>query len=110
MPIVPDDIMLAKAAVIEWSLRRVLQIHRADPDLSDLMHLDALTLNVERACQAPNPPSAVSPAATASPVPVRPPSLSAPCLRALNPVCGMSESPPRILSRTITISSPVSRP
>ena len=52
MIIVPDDVMLAKAAVIERSLRRVLQIHGADPDLSDLMHLDALTLNVERACQA----------------------------------------------------------
>ena len=52
MPIVPDDVMLAKAAVIERSLRRVRQIHAADPELSDLMHLDALTLNVERACQA----------------------------------------------------------
>ena len=52
MPIVPDDVMFAKAAVIERSLRRVLEIYGADPSLSDLMHLDALTLNVERACQA----------------------------------------------------------
>lgn len=52
MPIVPDDIMFAKAAVIERSLRRVLEIYRADPGLTDLMHLDALTLNVTRACQA----------------------------------------------------------
>lgn len=52
MPIVPDDVMFAKAAVMERSLRRVLEIYRADPSLSDLMHLDALTLNVERACQA----------------------------------------------------------
>jgi len=52
MPIVPDDVMFAKAAVIERSLRRVLEIYRADSSLSDLMHLDALTLNVERACQA----------------------------------------------------------
>jgi uncharacterized protein YutE (UPF0331/DUF86 family) len=52
MPIVPDDVMFAKAAVIERSLRRVLEIYRADPGLTDLMHLDALTLNVERACQA----------------------------------------------------------
>lgn len=52
MPIVPDDVMFAKAAVIERSLCRVLEIYRADPRLSDLMHLDALTLNVERACQA----------------------------------------------------------
>lgn len=48
----PDDVMFNKAAVIERSLRRVLEIYRADPDLSDLLHLDALTLNVERACQA----------------------------------------------------------
>ena len=47
-----DDVMFNKAAVIERSLRRVLDIYRADPDLADLMHVDALTLNVERACQA----------------------------------------------------------
>lgn len=52
MPIVPDDVMYGKAAVIERSLRRVLDIYRADPELGDLLHLDALTLNVERACQA----------------------------------------------------------
>ena len=50
--LVPDDVMFNKAAVIERSLRRVLEIYRADPDLADLMHVDALTLNVERACQA----------------------------------------------------------
>lgn len=50
-PIVPDDVMFNKAAVIERSLRRVLEICRADPDLADMMHVDALTLNVERACQ-----------------------------------------------------------
>jgi uncharacterized protein YutE (UPF0331/DUF86 family) len=44
--------MFNKAAVIERSLRRVLDIYRADPELADLMHVDALTLNVERACQA----------------------------------------------------------
>jgi uncharacterized protein YutE (UPF0331/DUF86 family) len=49
---VPDDVMFGKAAVIERSLRRVLEIYRVDPALADLMHLDALTLNVERACQA----------------------------------------------------------
>jgi len=49
---VPDDVMLNKAAVIERSLRRVLEIYRADPALADMMHVDALTLNVERACQA----------------------------------------------------------
>mgnify|MGYP000091058574 CR=1 FL=1 len=48
----PDDVMLNKAAVIERSLRRVIEIYRADPELSDMMHIDALTLNIERACQA----------------------------------------------------------
>lgn len=48
----PDDVMLNKAAIIERSLRRVLSIYHADPELADLMHIDALTLNVERACQA----------------------------------------------------------
>jgi len=52
MPIVPDDVMLGKAAVIERSLRRVIEIYGADPELKDLLYLDALTLNVERACQA----------------------------------------------------------
>jgi uncharacterized protein YutE (UPF0331/DUF86 family) len=52
VPKVPDDVMFNKAAVIERSLRRVLAIYRADPDLADLLHVDALTLNVERACQA----------------------------------------------------------
>ena len=50
--LVPDDVMFNKVAVIERSLRRVLDIYRADSDLADLMHVDALTLNVERACQA----------------------------------------------------------
>lgn len=44
--------MWAKAAIIERSLRRVRSIYRADPDLASLLHVDALTLNVERACQA----------------------------------------------------------
>ncbi len=34
--------MLNKAAIIERSLRRVLKIYRADPDLAELIHLDAL--------------------------------------------------------------------
>jgi uncharacterized protein YutE (UPF0331/DUF86 family) len=44
--------MFAKGAIIERCLRRVLEIYRDDPTLTDLLHLDALTLNVERACQA----------------------------------------------------------
>ena len=48
----PDDVMFAKGAIIERCLRRVLEIYGDDPNLADLLHLDALTLNVERACQA----------------------------------------------------------
>ena len=48
----PDDVMLNKAGVIERTLRRVLEIYRAGPALADQMHTDALTLNLERACQA----------------------------------------------------------
>jgi hypothetical protein len=44
--------MFAKGAIIERCLRRVLEIYGDDPNLADLLHLDALTLNVERACQA----------------------------------------------------------
>jgi uncharacterized protein YutE (UPF0331/DUF86 family) len=49
---VPDDVLLNKAAIIERSLRRVREIYRADPELADQLHIDALTFNVERACQA----------------------------------------------------------
>ena len=52
MPIVPDDVMYAKASVIERSLRRILEIYHEEPGLNDLLHLDALTLNAQRACQA----------------------------------------------------------
>lgn len=44
--------MLGKAAIIERSLRRVREIYADDPKLKDVMHVDALTLNLERACQA----------------------------------------------------------
>ena len=52
MSTVPDDVMMNKAAVIERSLRRIVELYAADPALEDLLYLDALTLNVERACQA----------------------------------------------------------
>jgi len=42
----PDDILLNKAAIIERCVRRMLDEARACPNL------DALTLNIERACQA----------------------------------------------------------
>ena len=52
MPIEPDDIVINKAGIIERSLRRVLEEYRADPALTLYTHIDALTLNLERACQA----------------------------------------------------------
>lgn len=48
----PDDVSLAKAAIIEHCLKRVLKLYEEDPGLDNLLYLDALTLNVERACQA----------------------------------------------------------
>jgi len=52
MPTPPDDVLLNKAAIIERCIRRLREESRACPDLDDFTHLDALTLNIERACQA----------------------------------------------------------
>ncbi len=52
MPIQPDDIVLNKAAIIERAIRRMWQEYQANPQLDNYTHVDALTLNVERACQA----------------------------------------------------------
>lgn len=52
MPTPPDDILLNKAAIIERCVRRMLEEARACPRLDDVTHVDALTLNIERACQA----------------------------------------------------------
>ena len=48
----PDDILLNKAAIIERCVRRMAEEARACPALDDFTHVDALTLNIERACQA----------------------------------------------------------
>lgn len=48
----PDNTTLAKAAIIERCIRRMREEYAADPELANLTHLDALTLNIERACQA----------------------------------------------------------
>ncbi|MFC1761252.1 DUF86 domain-containing protein [Planctomycetota bacterium] len=48
----PDNISLNKAAIIERSLRRMQEEYQANPDLDNYTHIDALTLNIERACQA----------------------------------------------------------
>ncbi|AEJ20414.1 type VII toxin-antitoxin system HepT family RNase toxin [Gracilinema caldarium] len=47
-----DDVMLNKAAIIERSIRRALEEFQQDPTLTKFTHIDALTLNIERACQA----------------------------------------------------------
>ncbi len=52
MPTRPDNVSYNKAAIIERARRRVRQEYEQDPELSDLTHTDALTLNLERACQA----------------------------------------------------------
>jgi uncharacterized protein YutE (UPF0331/DUF86 family) len=48
----PDDILINKAAIIERCVRRIGEEARACPLLDDYTHIDALTLNIERACQA----------------------------------------------------------
>lgn len=52
MPTLPDDVMLNKAAIIERCIRRLHEEADACPNLDNFTHLDALTLNIERACQA----------------------------------------------------------
>jgi uncharacterized protein YutE (UPF0331/DUF86 family) len=47
-----DDICLNKAAIIERALRRMKEEYAADPQLKNFTHIDALILNIERACQA----------------------------------------------------------
>jgi uncharacterized protein YutE (UPF0331/DUF86 family) len=48
----PDDVLLNKAAIIERCVRRMREELIANPALDRFTHVDALTLNVERACQA----------------------------------------------------------
>jgi uncharacterized protein YutE (UPF0331/DUF86 family) len=52
MPIPLDDLCRNKAAIMERAIRRIHQEFQADPTLQNLTHLDAMTLNIERACQA----------------------------------------------------------
>ena len=48
----PDNISLNKAAIIERCIRRMREEYEANTKLSNCTHLDALILNIERACQA----------------------------------------------------------
>ncbi|MEN8254387.1 MAG: DUF86 domain-containing protein [Verrucomicrobiota bacterium] len=52
MPTFPDDILLNKAAIIERCIRRIKEEYAVAPQLDNPTHADALTLNIERACQA----------------------------------------------------------
>ncbi len=52
MPIKLDDVCFNKAAIIERSVRRALEEYAIDPGLQNCSHIDAMTLNIERACQA----------------------------------------------------------
>lgn len=47
-----DDVCRNKAAIMERTLRRMKEEFRADPELKNFTHVDAMTLNLERACQA----------------------------------------------------------
>jgi uncharacterized protein YutE (UPF0331/DUF86 family) len=48
----PDDVTLAKAANIERCIRRFRAEYAAILSDTDFTHLDAMLLNIERACQA----------------------------------------------------------
>jgi uncharacterized protein YutE (UPF0331/DUF86 family) len=52
MPIESDDIVINKVAVIQRATGRALEEYRKNPALSSFTELDALILNLERACQA----------------------------------------------------------
>ncbi|MCF7792272.1 MAG: DUF86 domain-containing protein [Victivallales bacterium] len=52
MHIQVDDILLNKAAIIERCIKRIKTEYSLSPSLNDFTHLDALTLNIERTCQA----------------------------------------------------------
>ena len=48
----PDNVLLNKAAIIERALKRMKQEYCFDPALKIHTHIDAMILNIERACQA----------------------------------------------------------
>lgn len=52
MHIEPDDIILSKGAIIERCIHRIHEEYHADPSFSSFTHMDAMILNIERACQA----------------------------------------------------------
>ena len=48
----PHSVLLNKAAIIERSLKRMKAEYQSDPTLTNFTHVDAMILNIERACQA----------------------------------------------------------
>jgi uncharacterized protein YutE (UPF0331/DUF86 family) len=52
MHIEPDNVILNKSAIIERALRRMREEYAANPALDNFTHIDAMILNIERACQA----------------------------------------------------------
>jgi uncharacterized protein YutE (UPF0331/DUF86 family) len=52
MPIALDDICFNKAAIMERCLVRAFEEARNDPQLKNWTHIDALVMNLERACQS----------------------------------------------------------
>jgi uncharacterized protein YutE (UPF0331/DUF86 family) len=52
MPIEPDDILLNKSVIIERCIKRIKNEFEFCPELDNYTHVDAMTLNIERACQA----------------------------------------------------------
>lgn len=52
MPGVYDDVVFNKISVIKRCIDRIKEEYRLNPSLDNLTHVDALTLNIERACQA----------------------------------------------------------
>ncbi len=52
MHLAKDSVAVSKAAVIERSLRRMKEEYNANKALDNFTHIDAMILNIERACQA----------------------------------------------------------
>ena len=48
----PDNIIFNKASIIERTLRRAKEEYNLDKTLTNYTHIDAMILNIERACQA----------------------------------------------------------
>jgi uncharacterized protein YutE (UPF0331/DUF86 family) len=52
VPIKPNDVILSKCAIVQRCIYRIREEYAADPSLSSFTHMDAMILNIERACKA----------------------------------------------------------